>query len=766
MKRLLHVTILLALVLGVWMPTTARAQEDSGDTVNVLLQTSGSVEALIAKIVSLGGTVSIRYENVTAIAASIPADQLAAVANFSGVSKIEKDKIVNLFDETEAGNGRHPLSFEVEDVEGVGIESLAPASIDLEAIPDGYFNFTFTGASAVWGETGFGEGTIVAVVDTGTVRNACLSHAVVGAPGFPEGFNASGDGIPATDPRNHWHGTHVGGVIASSCFLDFTGNPEHPIYQAVHAYLPWPENFVPIFGQAPLAQLYPVKVFPASGAGVPSSVVMAGLDHVLTLKTSGDLDVDIVNMSLGGPTLFDGMDLFDTFVAELEAADVLVVSAAGNDGPIPNTVGSPATAMNSIKAGALDLATSSRVLYEYLGLRFGLGAGQGLVMRPEDETRVVNFSARGPLSDSRAGPDMVALGLWNFHAGPRNELRWAGGTSFSSPTIAGGAALLNAWLEVTGGEETNPALLRSALVLGANDIEVGSAWSGVNDQGYGSLDLPASLLSVQQGDIVPVIRYIGSLQPNVLGVPRRGATETFTSDLMTLGASEKVDFVFRANMYTSQIKIEITDVDVLDNLATSFFGDALEVNVQTAKRTAFGQAYYNLLQAGTTSLTLDVRDGPWTASVNGGAAATVRNQPMEPGLWKVTLAGDFVNEQPVSFRVKLTRANLRIPLTAPKSQGIIEPGDSFVIPVVIPAGMSKATFDLEWRRKWDSFPTSDIDMLIFNPSSVLVSTAGATGNAPERATINSPVAGTWFVLIDAFEMYRPDFYRLFLTLTP
>ena len=139
---------------------------------------------------------------------------------------------------------------------------------------------------------------------------------------------------------------------------------------------------------------------------------------------------------------------------------------------------------------------------------------------------------------------------------------------------------------------------------------------------------------------------------------------------------------------------------------------------------------------------------------------------MEPGLWKVTLAGDFVNEQPVSFRVKLTRANLRSPLTAPKSQGIIEPGDSFVIPVVIPAGMSKATFDLEWRRKWDSFPTSDIDMLIFNPSSVLVSTAGATGNAPERATINSPVAGTWFVLIDAFEMYRPDFYRLFLTLTP
>jgi len=55
-------------------------------------------------------------------------------------------------------------------------------------------------------------------------------------------------------------------------------------------------------------------------------------------------------------------------------------------------------------------------------------------------------------------------------------------------------------------------------------------------------------------------------------------------------------------------------------------------------------------------------------------------------------------------------------------------------------------------------------MLIFDPSFDLVSVDGATGNAPERAVIDFPAAGTWYILIDAYEMYKPDNYDLYLTL--
>ena len=74
-------------------------------------------------------------------------------------------------------------------------------------------------------------------------------------------------------------------------------------------------------------------------------------------------------------------------------------------------------------AAATDEAVPSRIFYEYLGLARGADgvpgtgdeeAGQGLLMRPTAETRIVNFSSRGPASDGRLKPEIAALGTWNF----------------------------------------------------------------------------------------------------------------------------------------------------------------------------------------------------------------------------------------------------------------------------------------------------------------------------------------------------------------
>ena len=385
MKTSFRLFLLIALVAGLFAVPgragQALAQEGEA-TIDLLIQVDGSAPSVVSQVEALGGAIKLAYKNAPVLAVTLPASQAKALKGLPGVVRIAKDRLVYLTDDVISNPFKDkPTSFEVQDASRVAIRSLDPAGLASGALPQGYANFIYTGAAGIWDQVGYGAGTTVAVVDTGVAPNVCLAHAVVGAPGFPDGYNATGDGVPATSDTNHWHGTHVGGVIASACALDFTGAEDDPLYQAISAYLPWPADFVPVFGQAPMAQLYPVKVFPQSGEGVPTSIVLDGLDHVLTLKKGGLLDIDIVNMSLGGPTLFDGQDFFDLFIQELVNADILVVTAAGNSGPWHNSNGSPGTSLFSVTSGALDYAPSSRVLYEYLGLYYGLGPGQGLVMR-------------------------------------------------------------------------------------------------------------------------------------------------------------------------------------------------------------------------------------------------------------------------------------------------------------------------------------------------------------------------------------------------
>jgi len=54
-------------------------------------------------------------------------------------------------------------------------------------------------------------------------------------------------------------------------------------------------------------------------------------------------------------------------------------------------------------------------------------------------------------------------------------------------------------------------------------------------------------------------------------------------------------------------------------------------------------------------------------------------------------------------------------------------------------------------------------MVIFDPDWAIASNDGATLNAPERAVIDSPIEGLWYVLVYGSELYRPDSFKLFLT---
>lgn len=159
---------------------------------------------------------------------------------------------------------------------------------------------------------------------------------------------------------------------------------------------------------------------------------------------------------------------------------------------------------------------------------------------------------------------------------------------------------------------------------------------------------------------------------------------------------------------------------------------------------------------------VEIEDGWW--SFNGGPFDPYYS-PMEPGLMKLTLMPDVTNEAPVSFKVKVVRENYKEQTGVRIDNKVIKTTDSNLIPVEIPEGVSVATFDLVWHRDWSKFPTTDLDLIIIDPTISTLYADGATWNAPERQVIHDPMAGTWYLFVDGYELYGvPDNYDLFLTL--
>jgi subtilisin family serine protease len=780
MNRIVSFVILCVLLLGLFsapgrFEAVHAKSESGGSIVDVIIQTNGETAQIAKRIKNMGGEIIYTYKNAPVLAASIPLTGIQEVNNHPDVVSVAKDRLVFLSDGEDGNVGSRPLHILANNVSAEPVNSAAPIVELSTESTQGYGTSLYSQADQIWQETSLGNGSVVAVVDTGTVPNACLAHSVVGAPGYPNGYNATGDGIPATDPRNDWHGTHVGGVIASACRLNFKGNLSDPLYQAITKYLPGTDDYIPVYGQAPGAQIYPVKVFTTNGGGSPISVILDGLDHLLTLKSENLLDIDIVNLSFGGPTWYDGRDVLDTFLAQFRERNIMVVTAAGNGGPLPNSLASPGTSFDSITVGALDYAASSRAVYEYLGLISDLGTGQGLVMRPADEIRVANLSSRGPMSDGRPGPDLTAPGMWSFQFGPNDEPRWASGTSFSAAAVSGVAALLNAYYENQTQDGTPRRIdnslwlgddkdtlwidLRNSLLLGADRDIVGPSWQDINTIGFGAVNAEAAFDIFTSGATklnFPI--KTENLKANILGNPKTGDREEFISPTISLNPGESYDLVIDIAPETSNVTIQAYEISAPDNAAHAFWPNSLKIKVQSAKRSEFLlpiDEYWDPNLSGDY-FTVEIEDGAWKLAGNPKA-----HQPMEPGLMKVSLVGDFANESPITFKLRVIREqDPPLKPQKPIAHSVLKTGNSYHVPVEITEGLSRVTFDLVWHRDWRKFPTSDIDMLVYDPAGDLVSTQGATGNTPERAEISDPAPGTWTISIEAIELHKPDQFQL------
>lgn len=116
----------------------------------------------------------------------------------------------------------------------------------------------------------------------------------------------------------------------------------------VAAGMPTAGQFGLITGVAPKAFLGNYKVFPDGRTGAPESLILQAIGDAVT---DG---MDVINLSLGSnPAPRPRDDILVAAVENAVAAGVIVIIAAGNSGPNPNTIASPATAPNAISAGSV-----------------------------------------------------------------------------------------------------------------------------------------------------------------------------------------------------------------------------------------------------------------------------------------------------------------------------------------------------------------------------------------------------------------------------
>ncbi|TPW20924.1 MAG: subtilisin-like serine protease, partial [Elusimicrobia bacterium] len=106
----------------------------------------------------------------------------------------------------------------------------------------------------------------------------------------------------------------------------------------------------PYVGMAPGVRFAVGKVLGAQGGS--EATVMAGLEWAASLVPDALKQPVIVNLSLGGPGEPDSA--LGRLVNKLRLKNIVVVAAAGNEGPMEGTVGSPANAPLAISVGAVD----------------------------------------------------------------------------------------------------------------------------------------------------------------------------------------------------------------------------------------------------------------------------------------------------------------------------------------------------------------------------------------------------------------------------
>lgn len=229
--------------------------------------------------------------------------------------------------------------------------------------------------AAIGGAENAGYGIKIGIIDTGINP----SHAAFADDSLPEL-----DGFPKVNATTDL-GLTSRKIIVARNYGEGSANDTKGHGTAVAMVAAGSTNTGPygsITGIAPKAYLGNYKVFPDDMEGAPLDLILRALEDAVS---DG---MDIVNLSLGSqPAQRPESDFFVQALERAAEAGVLVVVAAGNDGPDLNTIASPATAPNALAIGGAQndrvYAASVSILetgFAFIG-HLGTGPVPGQVIR-------------------------------------------------------------------------------------------------------------------------------------------------------------------------------------------------------------------------------------------------------------------------------------------------------------------------------------------------------------------------------------------------
>lgn len=272
-------------------------------------------------------------------------------------------------------------------------------------------------------------------------------------------------------------------------------------------------------------------------------------------NTSSDVP-DVILNSWGIPKgLFTPCD--DTFwgmIDYVEAAGIVTIFAAGNEGPDPETIRSPAdratSPLNAFSVGAVD---NARV--------------------------ITSFSSRGPSScdNSQIKPEVVAPGVSIRSSYKDGTYYLMTGTSMAAPYVAGLVALIRQYNPDATVEEIKNALIQAAVDLGAEGED--------NAYGHGFIDA---------GRVLDYIAAPNTGEMEIVGYEISGdgiafAGETFELSLLLRNSEEGYGEV--------SVRLELeTEADAtinVDSTSFSFESSAATAAGEQPFVLTYGPSLYN-----------------------------------------------------------------------------------------------------------------------------------------------------------------------------
>ncbi len=745
---------LLVLLVSFQTVSVARAEhaETNGNpgSASLVLQCASRCDAIARTVESLGGTIKQRFANVNALAIKVPSAMVDRVSNIVGVSGLGKDRLIAIPHPFE------PLAIQAADT--LGSSTMHPAELDelLANNPANYnFNNRLTGATTLHQTGQFGQGVVVAVIDSGIANNPGVVDSLFGSVVGGENFVPGATEPSATSTFNDSHGTMVSTMIAGHGA--FNALNTSPLVQAVLTYAPdsvLPLNdlasTIPLVGTAPAASLYALKVFPADGGGSRASTVLAAMDRALSLKRNFDagqpvvpvsgtgqeedpfvydaLNIRVVNLSLGGGTLIPGLELEDVLALDMLANGITVVAAVGNEGPASFTGGSPGTSVASLAVGAANSAAHERIWLDAI-----VSPSFGSDYRANDALQIADFSSRGPTADGRRGVDVVANGVGSFVQGADGGFYLVAGTSFSGPTVAGAAALL-----VGAKPGASATEIRSALIKSANDDLLEESATAI-DQGRGFLDVAAALKVLNKGkadDDLPEL-------PKKPSKPTKVSKLIEGLDLEPIELEDDESYSVNVELIPGEVEHILVPTDA-ETAAVTVMVSHIQAELPTDQQNALftDDVYLTVVDAPTSFNEVLASEFLSTDS------QFVFTDPQH-GLLRLAVMGDFTNAGKVRAKITIS-AQEQEPVRALVKQHIRD-GQIDSYPITVAPGTSSLNFELSWKGDWGRFPVNDLDLILIDPAGNLFFD-GATLRIPEKVQVPDPVAGVWNVIVDGFEL--------------